>query len=109
MPYMKLCTRDSETQRHPGRPNQPCPKRLTQEVQAEKVQRVSMQAEREALRAEDIQEAAIVESQLEAQLKEKLVAANHPPPTRRRKVTHPCTKALGPTSPLPKVRVTPIQ
>ena len=98
MPYMKLRTRDSETQRHPGRPDQPRPKRLTQEVQAEKAQRVSMQAERENLRAEDIQEAAIVESQLEAQLKEKLVAAHHPPPTRRRKVTRPHTKAVGPTA-----------
>ena len=57
-----------------------------------------MQAEREALRAEDIQEAAIVESQLEAQLKEKLVAAHHTPPARRRKVIRPRTKAVGPTA-----------
>ena len=57
-----------------------------------------MQAEREALHAEDIQEAAIVESQLEAQLKEKLIAAHHPPPTRRRKVIRPHTKAVGSTA-----------
>jgi hypothetical protein len=98
MPYMSLRTRGSETQRHPGRPDQPRPKRSTQEVQAEKAQKVSIQVEREALRVQNIQEAAIVESQLEAQEQEKLASAHHPPPTRKKKVTCPRTKAQGPAA-----------
>ncbi|KAF8270719.1 hypothetical protein EI94DRAFT_1698591 [Lactarius quietus] len=97
MPYMSLHTWDRETQRHPGRPEQPHPKRSTQEVQAEKVHKVSVQAAREALRAQSIQEVAIVKSQLEVQVKEKLASTHHPPPTRKRKVTRPHTKAIGPT------------
>ncbi|KAF8262288.1 hypothetical protein EI94DRAFT_1809022 [Lactarius quietus] len=96
MPYMSLHAQDSETQRHPGKPDQPCQKRSTQKVQAEKVQKVSMQAERDALHTHNIQEAAIVKSQLQAQVKEKLASAHHPPPTRKRKVMHPRTKALVP-------------
>ena len=98
MPHMSLRSRNKDSQKHPGRPDQPRPKRSTQEVQAEKAQKVAVQAEREALRAQNIQDVAEVESLMEDQLQEKLALAHHPPPNGKKKVTRPSTKAQGPTA-----------
>lgn len=107
MPYMSLRSRDKDSQKHPGRPDQPRPKRSTQEVQAEKAQKVAVQVEREALRAQNIQEVAEVESQMEVQLQEKLASAHHPPPTGKKKVTRPSTKTKGPTTATAKGKSNP--
>lgn len=85
MPYMSLHSWDKDSQKHPGRPDQPHLKQSTQEVQAEKAQKVTVQVEREALCAQNIQEVAEVESQMEVQLQEKLALAHHPPPNWKEK------------------------
>ena len=104
---MSLRARDRESQRHPGKPDQPCPKRSTQEVQAEKAEKVSRQVETEALRAQNIQAAAEVESQMEVQRQEQLASAHHPPPTTKKKVTRPRTKAPGPAAAAEKGKCNP--
>ncbi|KAN0128322.1 hypothetical protein V8E53_005857 [Lactarius tabidus] len=95
MPYMSLRARQKDSQKHPGRPDQPCTKRSTQEVQAEKAEKAAVQAQKKASRAQNIQDVAKVESQMEVQLQEKLASAHHPPPTQKKKVAHSHTKAPG--------------
>lgn len=96
LPRMSLRVRDKESQRHPGRPDQPRSKRTTQEVQAEKAEKIRVQTEREDLRAQNIQAAARVETQMGVQLQEKLAAAHHPPPSTQKKVLRPQhIKTLG--------------
>ena len=93
LPRMSLRTRDTDSQRHPGRPDQPRPRRSTLEVQAEKAEKESLRAEKERLRSETIQATAELETQMEAQFKEKLATAHHPPPSTQRKVRRMTTKA----------------
>jgi hypothetical protein len=42
MPYMSLRARQKDSQKHPGRPDQPCTKWSTQEVQAEKAEKAAV-------------------------------------------------------------------
>ena len=93
LPRMGLRTRDTDSQKHPGRPDQPRPRQSTHEVQAEKAEKATMRAKKVRLRSETIQATAKLETQMEAHLKEKLATAHHPPPNIRRKVQRIPVKA----------------
>jgi hypothetical protein len=95
MPYMSLRARQKDSQKHPGRPDQPRTKQSTQEVQAEKAEKAAVQAQKKASCAQNIQDVAEVESQMEVQLQEKLASAHHPPLTQKKKAARSCTKAPG--------------
>ena len=80
LPGRILCAQDKDSQRHLGKPDQPCQRRSTQEVQAEKVEKARLLADRERMRSETIQTTAELEKHMEAELKQKLSTAHHPPP-----------------------------
>jgi hypothetical protein len=86
LPSRTLRARYKESQKHPGRPDVPRSKRLTQEVQAEKAEKVHIQEKREHLHLESIQATARLEAQMEARQKEKLATAHHPPPSTQKRV-----------------------
>ncbi|KAJ3506852.1 hypothetical protein NLJ89_g6637 [Agrocybe chaxingu] len=92
LPRLGLRSRDKESQKHPGKPDQPRARRTTEEVQAEKAEKVRAQGEREEMRAQNIQWAAELETRMEVQMKDKLNTAHHPPPSTLTKVLRPRTK-----------------
>src|ERR1700744_1685115 len=92
LPGRALHARDKESQKHPGKPDQPRPRRSTQEVQAEKTKKARVLADKERLRSETIQATAELENHMEAQLKEKLSKAHHPPSSTQKKVTRATAK-----------------
>jgi hypothetical protein len=94
LPGRTLRVRDKDSQLHPGKPDQPCQKRSTQEVQAEKAEKAHVLAEKERMCSETIQATAELENQMEAQLKEKLNTAHHPTPSTQKKVVHATAKKL---------------
>ena len=77
---MSLHAQDKESQKHPGRPDLPCPKRSTHEVQALRVEKAHVQTEKEQLRLETIQSTARLKAEMEAHQKVKLAMAHHLPP-----------------------------
>jgi hypothetical protein len=95
LPRMSLCAREKDSKRHPGKPDMPRSKRSTTEVQAEKTEKAREQSKREHLRIETIQSTTELETRMEAQLKEKLVTAHHPPPTAQKKVSRVHAKTLS--------------
>src|ERR1700761_8350944 len=92
LPARALRARDKESQRHPGKPDQPRQRRSTQEVQAEKAEKARVLAAKERMRSETIQATAELENRLEAELKDKLAAAHHPPRSTWKKVPRPIAK-----------------
>jgi hypothetical protein len=92
LPGRALRARDKESQRHPGKPDQPRPRRSTQEVQAEKAEKARVLAEKECMCSETIQATAKLEKHMEAQLKEKLSTAHHPPPSTQKRVLRATAK-----------------
>ena len=86
LPRMSLCLRETDTQKHPGLPDMPRTRQSTQEVQAEKAEKVALREERGRLRSETIQATAELETCMEAQLKQKLAMAHQPPPSSQKKV-----------------------
>ncbi|KAF8258466.1 hypothetical protein EI94DRAFT_1707976 [Lactarius quietus] len=88
LPRMSLRLRETDTQKHPGLPDMPCPRRSTQEVQAEKAEKVSLREEKGRLCSNTIRATAKLETRMEAQLKEKLATAHRPPPSSQKKVRH---------------------
>ena len=86
LPRMSLRLRESDTQKHPGLPDMPRPRRSTQEVQAEKAEKVALREEKGRLRSETIRATAELETCMEAQLKQKLTTAHQPPPSSQKKV-----------------------
>ena len=76
LPRMSLCLQESDTQKHPGLPDMPRSRRSTQEVQAEKAEKVALREEKGRLRSETIQATAELETCMEAQLKQKLTMAH---------------------------------
>ena len=94
LPGRILRARDKDSQRHPGKPDQPRQRRSTQEVQAEKVEKARLLADRERMRSETIQTTAELEKHMEAELKQKLSMAHHPPPppSTQKRVPRPTAK-----------------
>lgn len=92
---MALRAREKDSQKHPGKPDLPRPRRPTVTVQAERAEKARAQTKREDMRAQNIQEAADIETQIEEQMKEKLMNAHHPHPSTQKKVLRPHTKAPG--------------
>ena len=92
LPGRILRARDKDSQRHPGKPDQPRQRRSTQEVQAEKVEKARLLADRERMRSETIQATAELEKRMEAELKQKLSTAHHPPPSTQKRVPRPTAK-----------------
>jgi hypothetical protein len=86
LPGRALHARDKESQRHPGKPDQPCPRWPTQEVQAEKAKKANVLADKEHLCSETVQATAKLENCMEVLLKEKLATAHHPPPSMQKRV-----------------------
>lgn len=87
LPRMSLRTRDKDSQKHPGKPDLPRPRRSTVEVQAEKAEKARVEAERERSRLESIRATAELETRMGEQLKEKLTTAHHPPPSKQKKAS----------------------
>ena len=46
LPHMSLCLQETDTQKHPGLPDMPHPRQSTQEVQAEKAEKVAQREEK---------------------------------------------------------------
>ncbi len=90
---MALRARMKGSQIHPGQPDVPRPKRSTQEVQAERAEKVRLQAEREQLRIKTIKATAALETRMGTQMKEKLTTAHHPPRTTLEKAKRAHSKA----------------
>ena len=65
---------------HPGKPDLPQPKRSSNEVKAKKAEKAQVQSEKEHLCSQMIETTARLEAHMEAQFKEKLATAHHPPP-----------------------------
>ena len=86
---MSLRIREKDSQKHPGKPDLPHPRRSTSEVQTEKAQKARMQTEKEEMRVLNIEAAADIETQMEEQMKEKLTNAHHPPQITQKKALHP--------------------
>ena len=87
---MTLRVLQKESQRHPGKPDLPQPKRPTSVVQAEKAEKARIQSEREDIQALNIQKTTNLETQMKEDLREKLEMAHHPKPpaTSPKKVLH---------------------
>ena len=92
LPGRILRAQDKDSQKHPGKPDQPRQRQSTQEVRAEKAEKAHVLADKEHLRSETIQATAELEKHMEAQLKEKLSTAHHPPPSKQKRVPHPVAK-----------------
>lgn len=67
----------------------PRPKRLPQEVQAEKIAKEAKLASRETSRMSTIENTALLEEKMRREHEEKLSTANNPPRTQRTKVLRP--------------------
>lgn len=92
LPGRALHAQHKESQIHPGKPDQPRSRRPTQEVQAKKAKKARVLADKERTRSETIQATAELENRMEAQLKEKLATAHHPPPSMQKRVPRATAK-----------------